>query len=288
MSHLATELDSSVEQAESKLKVFSQQKITEAQYWEKYYETGEINYEWNNGYLEEKPVSDYATTLIYNWFVALLRFYFETYNNGCFTNLEMGFRLDLGKEKLSIRKPDLGVICKTNPKPLLLRDRSYKGIFDLCVEALSDSTKKERERDTKTKKQEYARAGVKEYYILHDDKRGVNDGVEFYQLDKGVYQPIKRREGDIIQSTVFPGFQFRIADLYQRPTIENMSVDKIYQDFVFPHYKIQKQRAESAERRAASEAQRADNAEQQLIKEAQRAEQEINRLKVQLKGYESI
>jgi Uma2 family endonuclease len=236
MSKLATDIPFSIEQVEPKLNLFSQQKITEAHYWAQYYDHPEINYEWNNGYLEEKPVSDYATTLIYNWFVQLLNHYFNTYNNGSLTNLEMGFYLDLGTEKASIRKPDLGVIYQTNPQPLLLRDRRYKGIFDLCVEALSDSTKKDSERDTEIKKREYAQVGVKEYYILYDKKGGLNEGVEFYQLKQGFYQPMERLDNDVIQSTVLPRFQFRVKDLYQRPSLKKMSLDAVYQKFVFPNY----------------------------------------------------
>ncbi len=44
--------------------------ISEADYWENYYENSDIIYEWNNGYLEEKPVSDKSTILMYQWFLA--------------------------------------------------------------------------------------------------------------------------------------------------------------------------------------------------------------------------
>ncbi len=39
-------------------------RVTEAEYWEKYYEYADddIVYEWHNGYLEEKPVSDPVPT----------------------------------------------------------------------------------------------------------------------------------------------------------------------------------------------------------------------------------
>ncbi|MCP4109136.1 MAG: hypothetical protein GY749_27005, partial [Desulfobacteraceae bacterium] len=33
--------------------------VSEDEYWEKYYEHPDFSYEWNNGYLEERPVSDY-------------------------------------------------------------------------------------------------------------------------------------------------------------------------------------------------------------------------------------
>jgi len=44
--------------------------VSEADYWENYYENSDVVYEWNNGYLEEKPVSDQSTILMYQWFLA--------------------------------------------------------------------------------------------------------------------------------------------------------------------------------------------------------------------------
>ncbi len=249
-----------------KPKIIPSLKISERLYWEKYYEHPSKNYEWNNGYLEETPVSDYATFLIYNWLMKLFGVYFETYPNGSLVNLEMGFRLDL-PEKVTIRKPDLGVITNLNPVQFSLRDRSYQGVFDLCVEALSDSSKKEVFRDTVIKKQEYAQAGVKEYFIVYDKKGAINTEMEFYHLDnKGVYQPIERIDGDLIRSQLFPGFQFRISDLYKRPEMKAMCDDPVYKDFVFPLYQQQKQRADSEKQRADSEQQRANDAEQEILK----------------------
>ncbi len=261
-----------------KPKIISSPKVSENIYWEKYYAHGDKNYEWNNGYLEEKSVSDFATFLIYHWLVKLFGFYFETHRNGTLVNLEMGFRLDLA-EKITIRKPDLGIITNSNPVQFSLRDRTYQGIFDLCIEALSDSSKKEVLRDTVTKKQEYAQAGVKEYFIIYDKEGDINTEMEFYHLDnKGVYQPIERIDGDLIQSQLFPGFQFRISDLYKRPEMQSMCNDPIYKDFVFPPYHQQKQRADSEEQRADFEKQRADLAQQR----ANDAEQEIFKLKEKL------
>ncbi|EDN66179.1 hypothetical protein BGP_0528 [Beggiatoa sp. PS] len=43
--------------------------VSETVYWEKYYENPENIYEWNNGILEEKPVSDHLNVLMYLWFL---------------------------------------------------------------------------------------------------------------------------------------------------------------------------------------------------------------------------
>jgi Uma2 family endonuclease len=252
-------------------------KVTETEYWEKYYNS-ETNYEWNNGYLEEKQESNHLTYLMYKWFLKLLDHFLEVHPIADFTGLEMGFRLALS-DKIDIRKPDLGVVLNDNPVPLLLSDRSYKGIFDLCIEALSDSSPKEIERDTVNKKAEYAAAGVKEYYILYND----TDLMEFYRLnDNGVYIPIERVDNDIIQSTVLPGFQFRISDLYNTPSIDEMINDPVYQGFILPSYQQEKiirikaeQLAKKAEQLAKTEAKRTQDTEKLL----QQAQAEIVSLK---------
>ncbi len=35
-------------------------RITEEEYWKHYYEHPDFSYEWNDGILEEKPVTDYS------------------------------------------------------------------------------------------------------------------------------------------------------------------------------------------------------------------------------------
>ncbi|MCP4110501.1 MAG: Uma2 family endonuclease [Desulfobacteraceae bacterium] len=107
--------------------------------------------------------------------------------------LEFGFRMAL-PGKTTIRKPDMAVVLNNNPAILHLDDRTYAGIFDLCIEALSDSTKKAKERDTIVKKGEYELAGVREYYILDGKRKDTG----FYRLNKwGLYEDIKPGRGGI-------------------------------------------------------------------------------------------
>lgn len=203
-------------------------RVSETEYWENYYEDSDHHYEWNNGYLEEKGVSEKLTIKSYQWFFELLRYYLRATKNGQLLALETGFRLVL-PGKTTIRKPDLAVILNSNPVRWEDQDHSYRGICDLCVEALSDSTTAEMERDTVTKFTEYAQAGVKEYYILY--AYGAPQG--FYQLTpQGVYVPIPQQDRDIIGSEVLPGFQFRVSDLQRQPSPEEMSEDQVYQGFM--------------------------------------------------------
>ncbi|MEN8216845.1 MAG: Uma2 family endonuclease [Pseudomonadota bacterium] len=227
-------------------------KISETEYWEKYYDGQEAVYELNNGYLEEKGESDVLTISMYKWFLELLEHYFRSNPIAQSVLLEMGFQLS-GKNE--VRRPDLGIVLNDNPIPLLPHDKSYHGIYDMCIEALSDSTTEIMERDTITKKDEYAQAGVKEYYIL-DSRR---ERTQFFRLNaRSVYTPIKPLKGGIIKSKVLPGFQFRFEDLFTKPSPDEMINDKVYQDFVLPGYLKEKQARQAEERARQKAEQRAE------------------------------
>lgn len=257
--------------------------VSEVEYWERYYEDPTHNYEWNNGYLEEKGMSDKMTLQNYQWFFELLINYLRVTGMGDIISLETAFRLPLSYQDITIRKPDLGVVLKNNPVSWNDRDRSFQGICDLCVEALSDSTPKVLKLDTVTKFNEYAQIGVREYYILYAH----GDPQEFYRLSKSGYIPIPRATPDIICSTVLPGFQFRISDLQRQPSPEEMSEDSVYRAFMLPMLqaerlarKFAEQRLEITERRLESTEQRLESTEQLLESTEQRLEQEEEARKV--------
>jgi hypothetical protein len=233
--------------------------VSEAEYWRDWYDVADRHYEWNNGRLEEKPVSDYETWLVYHWFLALLDRFLAVHPIARSIGLEMGFRLALPSGTV-IRKPDFGVVRNDNPRPLGLHDASYRGVYDLCVEALSDLEKRGIERDTVVKKAEYAAGGVPEYYILHHDPAYQ----AFYGLSEaGIYAPIEPEDG-VIRSRVLPGFRFRLSDLCERRGIEVLRDDPLYADFVLPGWREDRERAEAeAAARAEAEA-RARALEQRL------------------------
>jgi len=184
--------------------------VSETEYWEKYYDYPDKKYEWHNGYLEELLPSQQVTFQSYLRYLMLINAYLETNKIADLCGLGMGFRLDL-PNGVSIRRPDLGLVLKNNPIPIEGHDTRYHGTFDICIEAISEFPS-EIERDTVIKKAEYAAVGVKEYFILDGNKRFTS----FYRLDpdRAVYVPIEPLEGDIIQSNVLPGFQFRISDYF--------------------------------------------------------------------------
>jgi Uma2 family endonuclease len=245
--------------------------VPESLYWAKYYEyagESDVSYEWNNGYLEELPVTDLAEFRTYQWFVSLLRDFLYVNPIALMIGLEMGFRMALGN-KVVIRKPDLGVVLNSNPVTLKEHDRSYRGIFDLCVESLSDGDQRDIDRDVIEKFEEYAAGGVQEYYILDDG----GAATRFYRLtQRGVYEPLPITNG-VVRSLVLPGFQLRVADLYVRPWLAQLADDPVYSSFASPDFRAERLRAEQAEQRAGQERQRAEQAEERAAQERNRAEQ---------------
>jgi Uma2 family endonuclease len=258
------------------LESFKPKMVTETEYWEKYYHHSDEIYEWNDGFLEEKSVSDHENYLMYLWFVEQLRHFLRIHPIAQITGLEIGFRLNL-PHKTTIRRPDLGVVLNSNPVPLNRDDHTYQGICDLCVELVSDSSRQEIERDAEIKLTEYQTVGVKEYYILYSK----GEPMEFYRLNQqGVYVPIKRQNGDLIQSSVLPGFQFRISDLYQQPDPSEMAFDSVYETFVLPYYQQEKKARLAAEAKVIEERKARQSAEEQN----KRLEAELARIKKDSQG----
>lgn len=88
----------------------------------------------------------------------------------------------------------------------------------------------------------------------------------------GQYTEIATDADGILSSTILPGFQFRLRDLYLMPTLEMMAHDPVYQGYVLLDYQqaIAQAEAEAAARRAAE-------AELAVIKA------ELERLRAQLR-----
>ena len=252
--------------------------VSEEEYWQFYYQHPDFNYEWNNGILEEKPLAKVRGALQYQWFLLLLNAYRDENPRLQIVNLEIGFRMAL-EEKTTIRKPDLFIVLNDNPTPIHEDDRTYKGISDLCVESLSDSDQDEIDRDVITKRDEYAEAGVREYYILDCEGRYTT----FYrttrhpQTGKRLFTLLPIGADGVVRSEIMPGFQFRLRDLYRLPPLRELVRDEVYRGYVWLAYQAEQQRAATAEAEAAAERLRAEEAEKRFAEERQRAEQERQR-----------
>ena len=234
-------------------------RVCEDTYWREYYLAGDCDYEWCNGRLEEKPVSDDETFLVYAWLGELLRHYLRARPLARMVGLDMGFRLSLPTGTV-IRRPDLGIVRNDNPHPLLPLDLSYHGTFDLCIEALSDKDRRGRDRDLVVKKAEYAAAGVPEYFIIHRDPARQ----AFYQRNAaGVYVPIATADG-VLRSQVLPGLQFRLSDLHTQRGPEDLCQDPVYAGYVLPGWQVLTQQARVQTERAEAEATARRAAEREL------------------------
>jgi len=258
MSSLQPQLKTSVNPtyrlALTSQKIISSGKISEAIYWSEYYEKqydesgNPVSYEWNNGYLEVKPVPDYLTYLIHDWFLNLLRQYLQHHGGAKYISLETGGKFTASKSESVIRKPDLGVVLDSNPIPLSDDNRRYKGLFDMCIETLSTSRRSEIERDTVQKKREYQAAGVQEYLILAREEQYC----QYYQLNRqGVYEPAPRDQDGLVRSRILSGFQWRMQDLYSQPDELEMVNNPVYQNFVSLAYQREKQARLEAEQQIA-------------------------------------
>lgn len=234
--------------------------VSKEEYWAKWYEASP-SYEWNDGYLEAKPMPNIIQLRLFHWFFELLHQYIQTYHNAELMSLETGFSMIVpnpqksGAMKEVTRKPDLAAIRHDNPVHWLEHERSYHGICDLCVEAISDSDQSEIDRDIKIKKSEYEFAGVQEYYILDP----TNQHMHFYQRNaSGLYVEMKADAEGILRSQILPGFQFRRADLNRQPPLEELALDPVYQGYVLLRYQAATKQAEQERQRAEQEQQRAE------------------------------
>ena len=229
--------------------------VSKEEYWAKWYESPyldiDVSYEWNNGILEAKPLPNYPQIRLYRWFSHLLGHFLEVNPIAKVIDLETGVSMTVldvdepsGKWEV-VYKPDLGVVLNDNPASWgASGQRAYEGICDLIVDTVSDSTQAEVHRDTDEKKSGYARAGVKEYYILDPSDRNMR----FYSLTgDSRYIEIQPDAAGVVHSRVLPGFRFRRADLLKLPEQTDLSLDELYADYVIPGHLASVLRAERAE-----------------------------------------
>ena len=240
--------------------------VTLEEYWVKWYENPyrdiDVSYEWNNGRLEACPPHTAPQLALCAWFFDLLRSYVSTLPIAKLINLGVGFVLTMEDpvepcgERKAVRKPDIGVLLKSNPAPWGGVDqRHVGGVCDMVVEALSDFTPEEVLRDTEEKKRDYALAGVKEYYIL--DPSG--EHMRFYRLIAGGrYEEIEPDAEGVIGSEVLPGLQFRLEDLGRQRDIVELALDDVYFGYVLPGFRAAVAKAEAEARRADEATQRAE------------------------------
>ena len=117
----------------------------------------------------------------------------------------------------SSREPDILFIAKENLDRLSAE--RLTGPPDLVVEIVSRSSVR---RDRKEKFEEYAVAGVSEYWII--DPRPNKQRADFYELDgNGRYQLYATEDDEIVSAKMLPGFWLRPSWLWQADTLNPLT-----------------------------------------------------------------
>ena len=118
----------------------------------------------------------------------------------------------------SSRDPDLTFVSNERLH-LLTRDR-LDGPADLVVEIISPDSVR---RDRRDKFDEYARAGVREYWIA--DVRPRQRRFDAWALDEvGGFRELPPDDDGRVHSSVLPGFWLRPDWLWQEPTPSELDV----------------------------------------------------------------
>jgi Uma2 family endonuclease len=115
---------------------------------------------------------------------------------------------DVYLDEVNVFQPDLLVVL--NERLGILTEEGAEGAPDLVIEILSPKT---RRLDLTNKKQEYARAGVKELWIIDPEPRSITIH-EFASI--GVEKTQQLVEKDTLFTDLLPGFQLALETIFER------------------------------------------------------------------------
>jgi len=106
--------------------------------------------------------------------------------------------------------PDVVYVSKERRGEIASGER-ITGAPDIVIEIASPGAENEH-RDRTVKRQLYGKYGVKEYWIIYPEKRGV----EVYHLSKRALMLIKTlKDDDDITSPLLPGFTAQVSDIFR-------------------------------------------------------------------------
>jgi Uma2 family endonuclease len=109
----------------------------------------------------------------------------------------------------SVREPDVMFVAKENADRVTMPFAT--GAMDIAVEIISPDSQA---RDRREKFAEYAKAGVREYWMVDYERQEA----EFFRLNKeGVYETIPVDADGVFRSEVLPGFRIKVEWLWQKP-----------------------------------------------------------------------
>jgi Uma2 family endonuclease len=117
--------------------------------------------------------------------------------------------MDVVLSDINVVQPDLLFVSSARQK--IITEKNIQGAPDLIVEILSETSA---EQDRLTKKQIYARHGVREYWLIDPDR----ETVEVYRLEpkRRLFQHIATYQSDeTLQSALFPSLEIKLAELWE-------------------------------------------------------------------------
>lgn len=162
--------------------------------------------EWVDGEVVMLSPASKQHQLIKKLLVAMLDAYVQRHDLGVV--LDAPFQMKTG-EDLPGREPDILFVAKEYLARL--KENYLDGPADLVVEIISVES---RLRDRGEKFAEYELGGVREYWLIDPEEKGM----DFYLLDKrGRYRPVDPDKEGVYRSQVITGFWLRVGWLLQEP-----------------------------------------------------------------------
>ncbi len=158
--------------------------------------------EWVDGRIDYRMPASLAHQLLCKILLAILDLFVSKNDLGTVLVSPFLMRLTL---RPSGREPDLLIVSTENQQHL--RNTYLDGPADLAVEIVSPES---RERDRAEKFDEYAAAGVSEYWIIDTELRIA----EFYVLRDGAYRPARIDVDGRFWSVVLPGFWIDVSAIW--------------------------------------------------------------------------
>jgi Uma2 family endonuclease len=158
--------------------------------------------ELSDGCLEVLPMPTMFHQLIVDFLFTLLKAFIAAQGSGKVFFAPLPVRLGSGK----YREPDIVYL-----RPERIRDlRSQPDGADLVMEVVSEG-EENRQRDLETKRQEYAQAGIPEYWIVDPEEQRITvltlDGAAY--REHGVFGV-----GAQAASALLPGFTVAVAEVF--------------------------------------------------------------------------
>lgn len=158
--------------------------------------------ELSDGFLKVLPVPTLLHQLIVDFLHGALKEFVKSRSLGLVLFAPLPIRLWRGK----FREPDVVYL-----RPERVRERpSHPQGADLVVEVVSEG-KESRQRDLETKREEYAQAGIREYWIVDPETRRII----VWTLEDGRYREHGTFEtGGVATSVLLEGFEVRVDDVF--------------------------------------------------------------------------